>query len=288
MQILMLGGTRFFGKHAVRALLARGHDVTIGTRGKAPDAFGDRVRRIALDRHDPQSLRQKLSGQRFDVIVDNLCYCSNDVKYLLDAANCGRYVMTSTTAVYDKHWNTAEPEFDPLQKPLIWCDRAAFPYDEVKRQAECALFQCYSRVPAVAARFPFVIGPDDYTRRLYFYAEHAVRGIPMHVDNLDRQMGFVRSDEAGALLAHLAESDFRGAVNGSSPQTISIHEVLDFVRARTGCDAVLSGDGEPAPYNGENEYSIDIGRAERLGFRFSPLKEWISDLLEQYIAEARI
>ncbi len=209
------------------------------------------------------------------------------MKCLLDAADCGRYVMTSTTAVYDKHWNTVESEFDPLQKPLVWCDRADFPYGEVKRQAECALFQCYPQIFSVAARFPFVIDPDDYTRRLYFYVEHAMRGIPMHVDNLDRQMGFVRSDEAGALLAHLAESDFRGAVNGSSPQTISIREALDFVRARTGCVAVLSGDGEPAPYNGEDEYSIDVARAEGLGFRFSPLKEWIYGLLEQYIAEAR-
>ena len=287
MNILMLGGTRFFGKHAVRALLSRGHEVTIGTRGQTSDEFGDRVRRIALDRHDPQSLRRNLSDRHFDAIVDNLCYCSNDVKYLLDAADCDRYVMTSTTAVYDKHWHTAESEFDPLQKPLVWCDRPAFPYDEVKRQAECALFQRYPQVPSVAARFPFVIGPDDYTQRLRFYVTHALHGVPMHVDNAGRQMGFVRSDEAGALLAFLAESDFHGAVNGSSPQTISIREVLDYVREQTGCAAILSDDGEAAPYNGENEYSIDISRAEELGFRFTPLKEWIYDLLDRYIAEGR-
>lgn len=285
MQILMLGGTRFFGRHAVRALLERGHDVTIGTRGRTPDDFGDRVKRIVLDRHDPASLRSSLAGRRFDAIIDNLCYCSNDVKYLLDAADCGRYVMTSTTAVYAKHWNTAESEFDPLTKPLVWCDRPAFPYGEVKRQAECALRQRYPQVPAAAARFPFVIGPDDYTGRLRFYVAHALRGQPMFIDNIDRQMGFVRSDEAGAFLAFLAESDFTGAINGSSPQTASLREILDSVAAKTGRSAILTADGEPAPYNGEVEYSIDTARAASIGFRFSPLKDWLWGLLDRLIED---
>ena len=43
MNILVSGGTRFFGIHMVNELLTAGHDVTIATRGKASDSFGDKV-----------------------------------------------------------------------------------------------------------------------------------------------------------------------------------------------------------------------------------------------------
>lgn len=283
MQLLILGGTRFFGKHAVRALIERGHNVTIATRGSTPDDFGDAIQRIHLNRLDPASLRQSLAGRYFDAVIDNICYCSNDVRNLLDALNCGRYVMTSTTAVYDKHWCTREDEYDPLKKPLEWCDRAAHPYEEVKRLAEAALFQQYPQVNAAAVRYPFVIGADDYTGRLRFYVEHAMRSIPIHIDNVDRQMGFIRSDEAGKFLAHMAESDFRGSINGCNEGTISIAEILAYVQEKTGKTAILSPNGESAPYNGENEYSISTALAANTGFTFSPLKPWIYTLLDHCI-----
>ena len=34
MRILMIGGTRFIGRHVVSAALARGHDVTLFHRGR--------------------------------------------------------------------------------------------------------------------------------------------------------------------------------------------------------------------------------------------------------------
>lgn len=46
MNILVIGGTRFFGIHMVNELLTAGYDVTIATRGKASDSFGDKVKRI--------------------------------------------------------------------------------------------------------------------------------------------------------------------------------------------------------------------------------------------------
>ncbi len=44
MKILVFGGTRFFGKKLVERLVSEGHDVTIGTRGKTEDNFGDTVK----------------------------------------------------------------------------------------------------------------------------------------------------------------------------------------------------------------------------------------------------
>ena len=284
MNVLVIGGTRFFGIPMVEELLNSGHEVTIATRGLSADSFGSRVKRLTLDRIDAQSLRSTLSGRHFDVIIDKLAYCSNDIKNLMDVADCDQYIHMSTTAVYDpKHLNTLESDFHGTAKELIWCSRPDFPYDEIKRQAECALWQQYPDRNWIAVRYPFVIGKDDYTKRLLFYIEHVMKSIPMYVDNLDCRMGFIRSDEAGRFLAFLAGKPFRGAVNGCSEGTVSIREILGYVEQKTGKKAVLSADGDTAPYNGEPEYSINTDLAASLGFRFSRLHDWIFELLDYYI-----
>ena len=108
----------------------------------------------------------------------------------------------------------------------------------------------------------------------------------MNIDNLDAQMGYIRSDEAGKFLPFLAEAeqDVTGAFNGRAHGTISIRQILNYVEQKIGAKAVInSGDGEEAPYNGEPEYSINTEKAESLGFRFSTLQDWIYDLLDYYI-----
>lgn len=285
MNILVIGGTRFFGIPMIEELLKSGHDVTIATRGLSADSFGSRVKRLILDRTDAQSVRDALSGRHFDVIIDKLAYCSNDIKSVMDAADFDQYIQMSTTAVYEpKHINTVESDFDVLSKELIWCGRPDFPYAEIKRQAECALWQKYPDRNWIAVRYPFVIGRDDYTRRLLFYVDHVIHSKPMHIDNPDCQMGFIRSDEAGKFLAFLAGKDFRGAVNGASDGTVSVREILNYVEQKTGKKAVIEVGGDPAPYNGEPEYSINTDKANALGFRFSRLRDWIYDLLDYYIA----
>ena len=298
MNILVIGGTRFFGIHMVNALLEAGHDVTIATRGKAADPFGDRVKRIIMERTREESVRESLSGKHFDVIIDKLAYCSNDIKYVMEAADFDRYICMSSTAVYNpKHINTVENDFDGNESEVIWCNRADFPYDQIKRQAEYALWQCYSDKKWLAVRYPFVIGQDDYTKRLRFYVENTIKGVPMNIDNIDCQMSFIRSDEAGRFMAFLVDKDvsesingatskpINGAINGASTGTISIREILNYVEAKTGTRAVIDSDGQAAPYNGENEYSICTEKAQNLGYHFTELKAWIFELLDYYIQE---
>ena len=284
MKILVLGGTRFFGIHMVNDLIEKGHDVTIATRGNTPDDFGDSVSRIRFERTDEDSIKAAIAGTHYDVIIDKIAYCSNDIRKLMDAADCDKYIYMSSTAVYDpKHINTVEEDFDGTDGELIWCDRKDFPYDVIKSQAEYALWQKYPEKNWIAVRYPFVTGKDDYTRRLYFYVEHVLKQLPMKIDNVDSQMSFIRSDEAGKFLSFLVDKDFKGAVNGSSKGTVSIREVLDYLEKETGMSAVINDDGDPAPYNGETEYSINTEKAESLGFTFSELKDWLYPLLDYYI-----
>lgn len=284
MKILVLGGTRFFGIHMVRELLRLGHEVTIATRQRAKDDFGDSVHRIQVERTDPVSMAEAFKGMHFDVVFDKIAYCSNDIKYAMEAIDCDKYIYMSSTSVYEpKTMNTKEEDFDGRTRELVWCNRVDFPYEEIKRQAECALWQVYSDRKWIAVRYPFAIGEDDYTERLKFYVEHTIKGIPMHIDNLEYQMGYIRSDEAGKFLAFLADKDINGAINGSSPGTISLREIIDYIESRTGSKAVISDRGEAAPYNGEPEYSINTDKAEGLGFSFTNVRDWIFELLDYYI-----
>ena len=284
MKILVLGGTRFFGIRMVQDLLKMGHEVAIGTRGLSKDSFGEQVKRIALDRSNGESLRQALQGKRFDLVIDKIAYCSNDIKRLLDFIDCQKYIYMSTTAVYaPKKINLVEEDFDPLAMDLVWCERKDFPYGQVKMQAEAAITQKYPGQKYIAVRYPVVLGKDDYTKRLLFYAEHVARSIPMYIDNLDAQMSFIRSDEAGAFMAFLADKNFCGAVNGASKGTVSLREIIEFLEKKTGKKALLSADGEAAPYNGESEFSVNTDKAKALGFEFSDVNDWIYDLLEYFL-----
>lgn len=288
MNILVIGGTRFFGIHMVDELLNNGHKVTIATRGMANDKYGDKVERIVFERTNEDSIKEQLSNKHFDVVIDKIAYCSNDIKILMDNIDCDKYIYMSTTAVYEpKHMDTVESDFDAASGELIWCVRGDFPYDVIKRSAERALWQEYKDKKFIAVRYPFVIGKDDYTKRLLFYVEHAYKGIAMNIDNIDSQMGFIRSDEAGKFIAFLVDKDFTGAVNGASTGTVSIKEILDYVEEKTGKKAVISPDGDAAPYNGEVEYSINTKLAESLGFEFKNLKEYIYDLVDFYIEEVK-
>lgn len=288
MNVLVFGGTRFMGTHLVKELISKGHKVTIATRGILPDDFGDRVTRIIVDRTDGESLKRNVPHMLYDVVFDDIAYCSNDVKHLLDTVPCKRYVQVSTMSVYPAlHNDIREEEYDPKSNDLIYCDRNDFTYDIVKQQAENAITQAYSHIPSAMVRFPFVIGTDDYTKRLYFYVDHIVNQKPMYVDNMDAKMAFVRSDEAGRFLAFLGESDFTGPINGASGQTISLREIAGYIKEKTGKFPLLSDEGEKAPYNGAESYCLNVDKARSLGYSFTPLTEWIYGLIDSFIAKAK-
>ena len=285
MKILVVGGTGLVGSHITRNLLELGHDVTIATRGKRNDGFGSQVSRITFDRLNPQEISAALADKLYDVIYDTQAYSSNEIKYLLDYARCKRYIEVSTVSVYapDFSLNLPEENFDPTTYPLNWCGRKDFPYDEIKRQAECAMFQTYSHIPSVAVRLPFVIGTDDDTRRLHFYVEHILSQKPMHINNLDAELSFVRSDEAGRFIAWLADKDICGPVNAGSRGTITLAEITAYVERKTGISAILQDDGDNGAYNHCPSFSMSL---DKTGFEFSSIKDWIYDLLDELIRNA--
>lgn len=286
MNILVLGGTRFFGVHLVRALVQEGHAVTIATRGRTKDPFGEAVQRLTVDRTDAAAMRRVFAGRQYDAVCDDIAYCSRDVKNALDAIACKRYVLVSSASIYNPwHPGMTEGEFEPENANIVWGERDDFPYGEGKRQAEAVLAQSSQGENCAMVRFPLVVGPDDYTRRLRFYVEHAVKGTPMAADGLDAQLTFIDSQEAGRFLAFLLQSPLQGPVNAASAGTVTLREVFDHVEKRVGKTPVLDETGEPAPYNGAEDFTLDTAKAQGAGFQFSEMRQWIFPLIDRYLAE---
>lgn len=73
MNILVIGGTRFFGKRLVQLLLKANHQVTILSRGQTADDFGDEVKRLIADRANAAEMKTALEGKSFDAVVDQVC-----------------------------------------------------------------------------------------------------------------------------------------------------------------------------------------------------------------------
>jgi nucleoside-diphosphate-sugar epimerase len=165
--ILTFGGTRYFGKRLVGELIEQGHAVTLATRGKAADPFGDRVKRLVLDRYNKQSLEKAFDKQTWDLVYDQICYAPSDAANVCDilANKVGRYIFTSSMSVYDSGLQRKETDFDPRHYAIQMGRRDDFSYPEGKRQAEAVFFQ-KADFPLVSVRFPIVLGPDDYTGRL--------------------------------------------------------------------------------------------------------------------------
>jgi len=101
-KVLVLGGTRFFGKKLVNLLIQEGSDVTVATRGHTEDSFGDQVTRIHLDRTVPEQLRQAVGDTEWDVVYDNIGYHPQDAFHACEifAGKVKRYIFTSTLSVY--------------------------------------------------------------------------------------------------------------------------------------------------------------------------------------------
>ena len=281
MKILVVGGTRYFGIPMVNALLSKGHDVTIGTRGNAKVDFEGEVRYMTFDRTDSTSVKRAFGGSKFDVIIDKIAYSSNDVKALLENVSCERYIQMSTCSVYPKdHANISEEEFVTSEYPLEWMGRIE-DYAKTKRNAERAALEYMDYSACIFVRYPVVLGKNDYTGRLRFYTEHINNEKPMFVDDYDEAMSFIHEIEAGEFIAYLVDHPYSGAVNGCSNGIIKISEIISYIEKKLGKKAILEEDGEAAPFNGlKDTLSFNTERAKETGYVFSDLDSWIYKLID--------
>src|SRR4028119_1318625 len=100
MDLLILGGTRFLGRHLVEEALGRGHRVTLFNRGEStPGLFPD-VEELRGERGGDLS---PLRGRRRDAAIDTSGYLPRQVRAPagLLADSVGLYTFVSSISAYE-------------------------------------------------------------------------------------------------------------------------------------------------------------------------------------------
>ncbi|MFJ4315089.1 NAD-dependent epimerase/dehydratase family protein [Streptomyces lavendulae] len=309
-EILVIGGSRYFGRHLVTLLRDEGHAVTVLNRGSAAPPPG--VAHLAADRDDGGALRAALGTRTFDVVLDQVCYTAEQAETargVFSGGRAGRYVMTSTMEVYDPATlppgfpvppagtdpgPVAEGRIDPARpgppagpwRP----EGAAASYAEGKRRAE-AVFLRDPALPYVSVRSAHVLGggAQDFTGRLAHYVERIAAGLPVDVHEEPYATSFIHHREIARFLAWAALGSFTGPVNAASHGPLTVHGLADPVAARLGRPAryrVVEGGREASPFSFDRAYALDNGRATRLGFSFAHTRDWLPGAIEEAVEEA--
>ncbi len=111
--VLIIGGTGFSGIRLVQRLLSLGNRVTIATRGKRHDTYGDAVHRLVLDVTDYSSVHTALAGRSYDIVMDDLAYNPVNVYNVLCNVQTKRYIQLSSVMAYGMfHMDMKEEELD--------------------------------------------------------------------------------------------------------------------------------------------------------------------------------
>ena len=116
MKILILGGTRFLGRHLVDAALARGHKITLFNRGKTnPDLF-PHIETIFGDRDGGLDA---LADRQWDAVIDTCGYYPRIVQASARAlaGAAAHYTFISSISVYA---DGVGPNLDESAPVGIW------------------------------------------------------------------------------------------------------------------------------------------------------------------------
>jgi 2'-hydroxyisoflavone reductase len=180
MKLLVLGGTRFLGRHLVGQALARGHDVTMLHRGISGPALFPQAQHLIADRNaDPSVLRSVLRQGRWDVAIDTNAYVPRHVRSMAAvlADRVGVYQLVSSISVYASFAQAGQDESGALQTladPLIEAIGGEH-YGGLKALCEAAALETFSG-RSLIARPGLIVGPFDPTGRFTWWVQRIARG----------------------------------------------------------------------------------------------------------------
>lgn len=233
MRILVVGGTRFVGRHVVEAALARGHDVTVFHRGRTGAELFPEAEHLVGDRDESLSV---LADRSWDAVVDTCAYVPRQVRTLADvvAASTSRYLLVSSTSVYDASRGFGHDE----DAPLVTLDDPDT--EEVTDQTYGGLKVACERTAAelygprlTVVRPTYVVGPHDYTHRFTYWVERVARGGEVLAPE-PRRTGLQVIDvrDLGDWAVRLLEDDVAGTFHAVSPEAgFTFEDVLDTLLA---------------------------------------------------------
>ncbi|MBV8074633.1 MAG: epimerase [Candidatus Eremiobacteraeota bacterium] len=300
MRILVLGGTRFLGRHVVEALLARGgSEVVLFNRGRSnPDLFPQAL--TLLGERADRRLDFGRAGE-IDAVVDLSGHLPGDVRRSAEATRGAKtYCFISSVSVYA---NSAEPpdESTPVAHLAEGADPDTFSIENfgaLKALCEDAVRETFGAERSLVIRPGLIVGPHDPTDRFTYWPVRVARGgdvLAPRDPELPVQFIDVR-DLAAWIVAALA-ARLSGVYNATCAPGPTLGELLERSRNVSGADArfvyldeAFLEEAGVAPWselplwiprsaNEDGLMRTSVARALADGLRIRPLDETIAATL---------
>jgi 2'-hydroxyisoflavone reductase len=299
--ILIIGGTRFLGRHLVDLALARGHEVTLFNRSKSnPDLFPN-IETIIGDReHDIN----KLSGRTWDAVIDTCGY----VPRIVHESGVGlegsvnRYVFISSISVYpdsilhkigiDESDAVGKLEDESVE------EITGETYGPLKALCEKMILDLYGD-RGLVVRPGLIVGPNDPTDRFTYWPVRVAKGgdvLAPEKPEVPVQIIDVR--DLSDFTIQLIEESAPGIYNATGPDyELTFGALLETCKQVSNSDAVFhwasvgfldqhkveAWSDMPVwvPDNEENRgfSRVDVSKAIKAGLTFRPLAETVRDTL---------
>jgi 2'-hydroxyisoflavone reductase len=217
LELLILGGTGFIGPHLVRHAIARGHRVTIFTRGRHDAELPQNVVRLQGDRNGQLDA---LKGKRWDAVIDdsatNPSWVAQSTELLKDSV--GAYMFTSSTGVYYPYRTRGLSEHDPVHYELTDANDASEKFGVAKAQCEKQTMAAFGD-RGIVVRPTYIVGPGDTTDRFPYWPVRLARGgqvlAPGHADD---PMQLIDVRDLAEFMVRLLETGQRGIYNVAGPR----------------------------------------------------------------------
>jgi 2'-hydroxyisoflavone reductase len=241
MKLLILGGTKFLGKHITEAALARGHVVTLFNRGQTnPDLFPE-VEKIQGDR---ETQLDHLAGHGpWDAVIDTSGYVPRIVGASAEALKdkTDLYVFISTISVFSDNATPNQDENAPLvalDDPTVE-EVTGETYGGLKALCERAVEEVMGADRTLTIRPGLIVGPDDPTDRFTYWPVRIAQGGDVLVPGKpETRTEFIDVRDLAEWTVRLVEQHAIGIYNASGPLGgMPMGELLEQGKQAIGSDA---------------------------------------------------
>ncbi|MXV61716.1 NAD-dependent epimerase/dehydratase family protein [Natronorubrum sp. JWXQ-INN-674] len=266
---LVIGGTRFIGRHLVDELLEHAYDVTILNRGNHENPFEDdeQVTHIEGDRTNDSALEAAATTVEPDAVFDCVAYHPKDVRAATRIFDdCEAYVYISSGAAYGREEIPKREGVTPLEPctPDQATDDSSETYGNRKAEGDRAVFAAAEKgVNAMSVRPCIVYGPHDYTERLDWWIDRINRFDRVLVpgDGTNVWHRAYVEDVASAMRIIAERGDAGEAYNVGDRRLVTLEEMVELIADKLECVASRATENANGERSEPRAASVDIAHA---------------------------